>query len=95
MGAWEKFQLGWLNYEVAYAGQKSEHAGADGNQYQAGAGPVCGLAGQGSVREHRHPAHGSQYYYSGSGDNLDNIMYKAFSLPAGATLSARVLPDRS
>ena len=25
MGAWEKFQLGWLNYEVAYAGKKSEH----------------------------------------------------------------------
>ena len=25
MGAWEKFQLGWLNYEVAYAGVKSEH----------------------------------------------------------------------
>jgi immune inhibitor A len=25
MGAWEKFQLGWLNYEVAFAGQKSEH----------------------------------------------------------------------
>ena len=25
MGAWEKFQLGWLNYEVAFAGQHSEH----------------------------------------------------------------------
>ena len=25
MGAWEKFQLGWLNYEVASAGKKSEH----------------------------------------------------------------------
>ena len=25
MGAWEKLQLGWLNYEVARAGQKSEH----------------------------------------------------------------------
>jgi len=25
MGAWEKFQLGWLNYEVAFAGEKSEH----------------------------------------------------------------------
>ncbi len=24
-GVWEKFQLGWLNYEVAYAGEKSEH----------------------------------------------------------------------
>jgi immune inhibitor A len=23
--AWDKFQLGWLNYEVARAGQKSEH----------------------------------------------------------------------
>ena len=23
MGAWEKFQLGWLNYEVAFAGSKS------------------------------------------------------------------------
>lgn len=25
MGAWEKLQLGWLNYETASAGQKSEH----------------------------------------------------------------------
>ena len=25
MGAWEKFQLGWLNYEVARAGVKSPH----------------------------------------------------------------------
>ena len=25
MGNWEKFQLGWLNYEVAVGGQKSEH----------------------------------------------------------------------
>ncbi len=25
LGTWEKLQLGWLNYEVARAGQKSEH----------------------------------------------------------------------
>ncbi|MEJ2488104.1 MAG: immune inhibitor A, partial [Anaerolineales bacterium] len=25
MGGWEKFQLGWLNYEVAFAGQRSTH----------------------------------------------------------------------
>ena len=24
-GVWEKFQLGWLDYEVAFAGDKSEH----------------------------------------------------------------------
>ena len=25
IGAWEKLQLGWLNYDVARAGEKSEH----------------------------------------------------------------------
>ena len=28
MGAWEKLQLGWLNYEVAYAGERVEHRSA-------------------------------------------------------------------
>jgi immune inhibitor A len=36
------------------------------------------------------PYAGSKFYYSGSGDNLDNFMYKSFTLPAGATLSAKV-----
>ncbi len=25
IGAWEKFHLDWLNYEVAYAGKRSDH----------------------------------------------------------------------
>ena len=35
--AWEKFQLGWLNYEVAFAGAKSEHklGPAEANTKQA------------------------------------------------------------
>jgi immune inhibitor A len=36
------------------------------------------------------PYEGTKFYYSGSGDNLDNFMYKSFSLPAGATFSAKV-----
>ena len=36
------------------------------------------------------PYAGEYYYYSGAGDDLDNMMYKAFSLPAGATLKAMV-----
>ena len=37
MGVWEKLQLGWLNYETAYAGQKSEHklGPAEANTKQA------------------------------------------------------------
>ena len=45
MGVWEKFQLGWLNYEVAFAGSKSEHKmGPADDQHQAGPGPVRGAA---------------------------------------------------
>jgi immune inhibitor A len=91
MGAWEKFQLGWLNYEVAVAGQKSEHrlGPMEFNTKQAQAVFVV-LPPKPVVRTIGTPFAGSQFYYSGSGDNLNNFMYKAFNLPAGATLSAKV-----
>jgi immune inhibitor A len=91
MGAWEKFQLGWLNYEVAYAGQKSEHklGPMETNTKQA-QGLFVVLPDKPVLENIGTPRYGDYYYYSGSGDNLDNLMYKAFSLPAGATLSARV-----
>jgi immune inhibitor A len=91
MGAWEKFQLGWLNYEVAYAGQKSEHklGPMEANTKQA-QGLFVVLPDKPVNVNIGTPRYGTQYYYSGSGHNLDNFMYKAFSLPAGATLSARV-----
>lgn len=91
MGAWEKFQLGWLNYEVAFAGQKSEHklGPMETNTKQA-QGLFVVLPDKPVNINIGTPRYGSHYYYSGSGDNLDNFMYKAFSLPAGATLSARV-----
>jgi immune inhibitor A len=91
MGAWEKFQLGWLNYEVAFAGQKSEHklGPMETNTKQAQAVFVV-LPDKAVLENIGTPEYGAYYYYSGSGDNLDNIMYKAFSLPAGATLTAQV-----
>jgi immune inhibitor A len=36
------------------------------------------------------PYAGSYFYYSGSGNNLDNLMYKSFNLPAGSSLTAQV-----
>jgi len=91
MGAWEKFQLGWLNYEVAYAGQRSEHklGPMETNTKQA-QGLFVVLPDKPVNVNIGTPRYGANYYYSGSGDNLDNFMFKAFSLPAGATLSARV-----
>ena len=47
MGAWEKLQLGWLKYEVAHAGKKSEHKlGPATYNTQAGAGTDHGAARQ-------------------------------------------------
>jgi immune inhibitor A len=91
MGAWEKFQLGWLNYEVAYAGQKSEHklGPMEFNTKQA-QGLFVILPKKGVVSNIGAPYAGSYYYYSSAGDKLNNFMYKSFNLPAAATLTAKV-----
>ena len=91
MGAWEKFQLGWLNYEVAYAGQKSEHklGPMEFNTKQA-QGLFVILPKKGVVSNIGAPYAGSNYYYSSAGDNLNNFMYKSFNLAAGSTLTAKV-----
>lgn len=91
MGAWEKFQLGWLNYEVAYAGQHSAHklGPMEFNTKQA-QGLFVVLPKKTVVTNVGAPYAGSYYYYSSTGDNLDNFMYKAFDLAAGSTLTAKV-----
>jgi immune inhibitor A len=91
MGAWEKFQLGWLNYEVASAGVKSVHklGPMEFNTKQA-QGLFVILPKKGVVSNIGVPYAGSSYYYSSAGDNLNNFMYKSFNLPAAATLNAKV-----
>jgi immune inhibitor A len=94
MGAWEKFQLGWLNYEVASAGRKSSHklGPAETNTKQAQA--VFVLLPDKQVTTNIGPPYaGAAYYFSGAANNLDTRMTRALTLPAGATLSARVRYD--
>ena len=91
MGMWEKFQLGWLNYEVAFAGAKSEHklGPATTNTKQA-QGLFVVLPDKEVASNLGPPFAGSNFYYSGAGDNVDNRMYRSFTLPAGASLTAQV-----
>jgi len=90
-GVWEKFQLGWLNYEVAYAGAKSEHklGPAETNTKQA-QGLFVVLPPKGITDVIAEPYSGDYFYYSGSGNDLDNAMYRAFNLAASSSLSAMV-----
>jgi len=91
MGAWEKFQLGWLNYEVARAGQKSEHKLGPMEFNTKQAQGLFVILPPKPVTEHIADAYaGSYFYFSGSANNLRNEMSKAFTLGAGATLTAKV-----
>ena len=91
MGAWEKFQLGWLNYEVARAGQKSEHKLGPMESNTKQAQGLFVILPQKPVTAHiADPYAGTYFYFSGSANNLRNSMTKAFTLGAGATLAAKV-----
>jgi immune inhibitor A len=83
--AWEKFQLGWLNYEVAFAGAKSEHklGPAEANTKQA-QGLFVVLPDKEVTESIADPYSGSYFYYSGAGDDVDHAMTRSVTLPAGA-----------
>jgi immune inhibitor A len=91
MGAWEKYQLGWLNFQVAPTGKTTAFklGPMETNTKQAQALFVV-LPKKTVVSNIGAPFAGTYYYYSSAGDNLDNYMYKAYNLPAGATFSAKV-----
>lgn len=92
MGAWEKLQLGWLNYEVARAGVKSVHklGPMEFNTKQA-QGLIVILPKKSVTTTIGTPFAGANFYYSDAGDNLDNSMTKSVVLPAGAvSLTAKV-----
>jgi immune inhibitor A len=91
MGAWEKFQLGWLNYQVASAGKYSTFklGPMEFNTKQAQA--LFVVLPQKPVTAHiADPFEGSYFYFSGSKNNINSMMTKAFTLGAGATLTAKV-----
>lgn len=97
MGAWEKLQLGWLNYDLAFAGEKSEHRlGPSMTNTRQAQGLIVLLPDKEVISDIGAPeagVGGTFYYYSGAGNNLDNLMSRTFDLPSGATLAARVNYD--
>jgi immune inhibitor A len=90
MGAWEKLQLGWLNYEVVQPGGKANTklGPSTANTKQAQA-LITLLPDKEVSTTVGTPFEGADFWYSGAGDDLDNSMLTP--LPAGATtLAAKV-----
>nr|MBA3310557.1 immune inhibitor A [Nocardioidaceae bacterium] len=95
MGNWEKFQLGWLKYEVARVGEKSSiRMGPAEVTTKAAQGVFALLPAKQVPLDLGDPFEGEKFYYSGSGDNLNNTMTKQVAIPAGGgALTAQVRYD--
>lgn len=91
LGPWEKLQLGWLEYEEAFAGTLSNHRLGPSNA--AGGDPqalLVHLPDKVITIDNGAPYAGEYFYMSDDGDNVDNRLFREFNLPPGANLSARV-----
>ncbi len=90
LGPWEKLQLGWLNTATVEAGDTDvvTLGPAEFNSTKAQA-LVVNLPDKLVEEDIGEPYAGEWFYWSGTGDDLDNYMYKAMTLPAGATFTAK------
>ncbi|MES5823588.1 immune inhibitor A domain-containing protein [Streptomyces sp. RG80] len=90
MTAWDKLQLGWLDYDVAKAATKSKHklglAEYNSKNKQA---LVVELPKKSVTTEIVAPAQGATQWWSGSGNNLKNTLARSVDLTgrSAATLT--------
>jgi immune inhibitor A len=94
-GAWDKFQLGWLDYAVARSGRPGTYKIRPG-QSLSGSQPnglITLLPDKQVTFQYGDPCDtcGEKFYYSGKGDNLDNTMTREVS--GGGPLTAKVRYD--
>jgi immune inhibitor A len=104
LGAWEKMQLGWLGCDTC-AGGKFFDTVAFGERKKLRLGPndaasKLGLQAAFAMLPDKRldtvigpPKTGSFVYWSSMGDEINTSMTKAYTVPAGATLTAEVLYD--
>ena len=90
LGAWEKWQLGWLNTDFVDAdeGGTFKLGPAEFNTTDL-QGLVVNLPDKEVVADLGDPADGADYYYSDAGDDLDNVMFKTVTLGPAPTFTAK------
>jgi immune inhibitor A len=81
MNAWDKLQLGWLNYDTAKAGIKSWHKlGVAEYNTKYRQALVVNLPDKAVTTTIVTPAQGASQWWSGSGDNLKNTLTRSVDL---------------
>ncbi|MEV8596393.1 immune inhibitor A domain-containing protein [Streptomyces sp. NPDC052012] len=85
MTAWDKLQLGWLNYDTAKAGVNSWHKlGVAEYNTKHKQALVVQLPKKAVTTEIITPAEGKTQWWSGSGDNLKNTLTRSVDLTGKA-----------
>ncbi|MEV6288440.1 immune inhibitor A domain-containing protein [Kribbella sp. NPDC051770] len=85
-GAWEKLQLGWLDYEIVKAGQnKTVDLGPHEYNSAKAQGLVVTLPKKSVTTPLQPPTAGSKSWWSGEGDEFTHTMNRQIAIPAGST----------
>ncbi len=85
LGAWDKLQLGWLDYEVAVAGQRRTYKlGPHEFNSKNAQGLVVVLPKKEVVTDLPDPPEGTMQWWSGAGDDLNNTLTRQVTIPSGA-----------
>ena len=85
LGAWDKLQLGWLDYEIAVAGEnRTLDLGPHEYNSAKAQGVVVVLPKKEVVTQLGAPAAGTKQWWSGGGDDYDASLTRQVTLPAGS-----------
>ena len=85
LGAWEKLQLGWLDYEIALPSQDRRlNLGPHEYNSEKAQAAVVVLPKKEKTTELVAPFAGAKSWWSGAGDDLQNTMSREVTLGAGA-----------
>ncbi|HWN23031.1 MAG TPA: immune inhibitor A domain-containing protein [Gaiellaceae bacterium] len=92
MSAWDKFQLGWLDYDEATFGQRSSHrlGPIGGTRTDSKQAVVMQLPTEQNRTDTQYgaPTSGTKAYWSGMGSSIDRRMTSpSFTVPATGTTS--------
>ncbi|MGH8834793.1 MAG: immune inhibitor A domain-containing protein, partial [Actinomycetes bacterium] len=88
LGAWNKLQLGWLDYATVNAGQKvSVNLGPEEFNTAKPQAAVVVLPKKSVTTDLGAPFAGAKQYFSGNADDLDNSMTKQLDLTGKAAAS--------
>ena len=86
LGAWNKLQLGWLDYEVVVAGQnKTLDLGPQEYNSAKPQAVIVVLPKKTITSDLGAPFEGANQWYSGAGDDLDNTLTRSVAVPAGTS----------